>query len=96
MFYGDEYESRDVGFLVLRALGYFSALVRKQARMLAHILHVLAHVMAHLHHIWLIQASSSHYMAFQEQYEFLAPNISLHTCHLGGNTMKRRMSCYIL
>ena len=33
--------------------------------MLARILHALAHVMAHLHHIWLIRASCSHYMAFQ-------------------------------
>merc|ERR1712218_138182 len=51
--------------------------------------------MAHLHHIWLIQASCSHYMAFQEQYEILALNISLHTYHLGGNIMRRRMSRYI-
>ena len=64
--------------------------------MLAHILHALAHVMAHLHHIWLIRASCSHYMAFQEQYVTLAPNISLHTYHLGDRIMRHRMSCYTL
>ena len=51
MLYDDEYESHGVGFLVLHILDYFWALARKLARMLAHILHVLARVMAHLHHI---------------------------------------------
>ena len=52
----DGYESRDVEFPVLHALGCSSALVHKLAHMLAHSFHMLAHILVHLHHKCLVQA----------------------------------------